>query len=41
MNQYYPHHEAFKYKEISRRLSPREYKEAYLFAKKLGLRLAE
>jgi len=41
MEQYYPHHEAFKNEEISRRLSPSEYEEAYVFAENLGLRLAD
>jgi putative pyruvate formate lyase activating enzyme len=40
MDQYYPHHQAYKYEELTRRLSPREYKEAYRYAKELGLRLA-
>ena len=41
MDQYYPHHLAHKYKELDRAVSRREYKEAYLFAQRLGLRLAE
>lgn len=41
MDQYYPHYKAYKYKEIARRLSPEEYKEAWLYAKELGLRLIE
>lgn len=39
MDQYYPAHKAFEYKEISKALSRREYREAYIFAKNLGLRL--
>lgn len=39
MSQYYPTNKAFEYGEISRKLSFKEYKEAYAFAKKLGLRL--
>lgn len=41
MDQYYPHYKAYKYEEIARRLSPEEYKEAWLYAKELGLRLIE
>jgi putative pyruvate formate lyase activating enzyme len=41
MDQYYPAHQAYEYKEISKRLSSYEYKEALDFAKKLGLRLAD
>jgi len=41
MDQYYPAHKAYDYEEISRPLSMKEYKKAYLFAKSLGLRLAE
>jgi putative pyruvate formate lyase activating enzyme len=40
MDQYYPAHRAFEYEELSRRLSPREYREAYKYAAELGLRLA-
>lgn len=40
MDQYYPAHQAFKYKELSRTLTREEYKEAYKYAKQLGLRLA-
>ena len=40
MEQYYPAHQAFEYKEIARRASPKEYEEALMYAKKLGLRLA-
>ncbi|MDK2823714.1 MAG: putative pyruvate formate lyase activating enzyme [Clostridia bacterium] len=39
MDQYYPTHQAFIFKEISRRLTSQEYKEALLFARNLGLRL--
>ena len=39
MNQYYPTHKALEYGEIARRLSFKEYREAYAFAGKLGLRL--
>ncbi|HTN68179.1 MAG TPA: radical SAM protein [Dysgonamonadaceae bacterium] len=41
MNQYYPSHKAFEYKEISKRLDYMEYKEAYNYGKELGLRLAK
>ena len=41
MDQYYPAHKAFEYEEISKRLTSEEYKEALLFAKELGLRLAK
>ncbi len=41
MDQYYPAHQAFEFKEISKRLTSGEYKEALLFAKDLGLRLAQ
>ncbi len=41
MDQYHPAHKAFECEEISKALSTREFKEAYLFAKSLGLRLAE
>ena len=40
MAQYYPAHEACKYEELAHRVSPEEYKEALLFARQLGLRLA-
>ena len=40
MDQYYPTHQAFKYEEISKRLSSKEYKEAVQYANNLGLRLA-
>lgn len=39
MNQYYPTHRAFEYYELSRRLGFNEYKEAYTFGERLGLRL--
>ena len=39
MNQYYPSHKAFEYKEIAKRLDLIEYKEAYSYGEKLGLRL--
>jgi len=39
MRQYYPAHEAYKYPELQRRLDPAEYREAYAFARELGLRL--
>ena len=39
MNQYYPSHKAFEYKEIAKRLVLIEYKEAYSYGEKLGLRL--
>ncbi len=39
MNQYYPSHKAFEYKEIAKRLDLMEYKEAYSYGEKLGLRL--
>jgi putative pyruvate formate lyase activating enzyme len=41
MDQYYPAHKAFEYEEISKTLSRSEYREAYAFAKNLGLRLAD
>jgi len=40
MNQYRPSHKAFEYKEIAKGLSFMEYKQAYDYAKKLGLKLA-
>lgn len=40
MDQYYPAHQAFKYPEIAKKLSTKEFKEALLFAQELGLRLA-
>ncbi|MDK2934305.1 MAG: putative pyruvate formate lyase activating enzyme [Clostridiales bacterium] len=40
MQQYYPAHQAFKYEELAKRLEPQEYKEAFIFAEELGLRLA-
>lgn len=39
MDQYYPAHQAYKYPEISRALTKDEYKEAYNYAIKLGLKL--
>lgn len=39
MNQYYPSHQAFQYKELRKRLSFREYSEVESFARELGLRL--
>lgn len=41
MDQYHPAHMAFKYEEISKVLSRSQFKEAYAFAKGLGLRLAD
>ncbi len=41
MNQYYPSHKAFEYEELRKRLSFMEYKEAYDYGMKLGLRLAK
>lgn len=41
MDQYYPTNKAFKYKELSRPVNYDEYKEAFMYAKKLGLRLAK
>lgn len=41
MAQYYPAHQAFKYEEIGRRLTPKEYREALTFARELGLRLSD
>lgn len=40
MDQYYPSHKAFEYKEISKRLDHADYRQAYNYARKLGLRLA-
>ncbi|NMA03697.1 MAG: radical SAM protein, partial [Clostridiales bacterium] len=40
MNQYRPCHKAFEYKEIAKGLSFMEYKQAYDYAKELGLKLA-
>ena len=39
MDQYRPCFLAFNYPELSRRISPEEYKKAYLLAKKAGLRI--
>ena len=39
MEQYYPSHKAFEYKELSRRLDRMEYEEAYRYGNALGLRL--
>lgn len=39
MDQYYPSHKAFQYKQIARRLNFMEYKQAYSYGKKMGLRL--
>lgn len=39
MEQYYPCHKAYEYKELSRRLDRMEYEEAYKYGKDLGLRL--
>lgn len=39
MDQYYPAHHAYEYKELSQGLSLYEYEEAQDFAEKLGLRL--
>lgn len=41
MEQYYPAHEAYKYKELSRRVTRGEYKEALQYANKLGLNLIQ
>ncbi|MFZ5646720.1 MAG: radical SAM protein [Bacillota bacterium] len=38
MDQYYPAHRAFRYEELSRRITPAEYKEAISFAQKVGLK---
>lgn len=40
MDQYYPAHRAHQYRELSRRISGDEYREAYAYARQLGLRLA-
>ncbi|MFZ5650541.1 MAG: radical SAM protein [Bacillota bacterium] len=37
MDQYYPAHRAFRYEELSRRITPAEYKEVLSIAKKYGL----
>ena len=39
MDQYYPSYKAFEYKQIAKRLDFTEYKQAYSYGKKLGLRL--
>lgn len=39
MDQYYPSHRAFEYREISKRLNHKEYREAYSYGESLGLRL--
>ncbi|WP_066635213.1 4Fe-4S cluster-binding domain-containing protein [Desulfolucanica intricata] len=39
MDQYYPTHQAFNYKEISKRLNTKEFEEALEYANKLGLRI--
>lgn len=39
MNQYTPNYKAFEYKEIANRLNFMEYKQAYKYGGKLGLRL--
>lgn len=41
MDQYYPAHEAYKYEELSRRLTRQEFKEAFQYADKLGLNLVQ
>lgn len=41
MDQYYPANKAFEYEEISRQIDYSEYKKAYIYAKKLGLRLSK
>lgn len=41
MDQYYPAHQAYEYKEIARPISARELEEALLYARKLNIRLAE
>lgn len=38
MDQYRPSYKAFEYKEISKKLSPQEYREAYRYGEELGLR---
>lgn len=40
MDQYHPAHLAFKYPELSKSLDKEEFKEAYDYARQLGLRLA-
>ncbi len=40
MDQYYPYYKACDYPEICRRITQREFEEAYAYAKSLGLRLA-
>ncbi len=39
MEQYYPAHRAFEYRELSRKLTPEEYRESLNYARELGLRL--
>lgn len=39
MDQYYPSHNAYKYEELTRRIDSKEYREAFKYAKKLGLNL--
>ncbi|MDD3367225.1 MAG: radical SAM protein [Sphaerochaetaceae bacterium] len=39
MDQYYPSHKAFEYKEIAKRLDGKEYKHAYTYGKSLKVRL--
>lgn len=39
MDQYYPVHKSYKYKEISRRITPDEYAQVVEYAKELGIRL--
>lgn len=39
MDQYYPSYKAFEYKQISKKLDFMEYKQAYSYGEKLGLRL--
>ncbi|MCL6612669.1 MAG: radical SAM protein [Peptococcaceae bacterium] len=38
MDQYYPAHRAFRYEELSRRITPGEYREAVTLARSLGLK---
>lgn len=40
MDQYYPSHKAFRYTELSRRITRKEYNDAVRYAQLLGLRLA-
>ena len=40
MDQYHPEHLAFKYPELSKRLAKEDFREAYTYAQRLGLRLA-